>query len=148
MTLSNLFEVVVISILVKPQLAEVAALGKYIGWDQDYRFYCEMTVKSSSEMQIVADVKLERGTNRGTCIYCYFVYGVSEGFGKNRSRGIGGDSLYQVDSIYPPEDPTTACLDALGGLIGVGDDCRWNAYPKNGRMVLDGCGSHWDLGHT
>ncbi|KAF4672869.1 hypothetical protein FOL47_011289 [Perkinsus chesapeaki] len=58
MTLSNLFEVVVISLLVKPQLAEVAALGNYVGWDHDHRFSCVMTVTSSSEMQIVADIEL------------------------------------------------------------------------------------------
>ncbi|KAF4668915.1 hypothetical protein FOL47_002822 [Perkinsus chesapeaki] len=148
MALSTLFQVVVISILVKPQLAEMAALGEYVGWDQYYRFYCKMTVKSSPEMQIVADVELERGFNRATCVDCNFVYGLSNGFGNNRSRGISGDPLYQFGFTPPPTDPTTACLNQLAEIIGVGGDCRWDAYAKYGGMVLDGCGAHWELVHV
>ncbi|KAF4672857.1 hypothetical protein FOL47_011276 [Perkinsus chesapeaki] len=98
MTPYNLFQVtVIICLLVEPQLAEVAALGEYDGWDNDYRFFCIMTVKSSSEMEIMADVELERGTNRGTCVNCYFMYGVSEVLGKTNGNENSGGVLYQVD---------------------------------------------------
>ncbi|KAF4668904.1 hypothetical protein FOL47_002810 [Perkinsus chesapeaki] len=135
-----MFKVVVITILVKPQLAEVAALGKYAGWDDDSRFYCEMTVKSSSEMQLVADVELGNLSEVDKCFDCRFLYGLSNGFAKS------GDELYEGDSISTSEC-TTFCLDELTKEIGVGEHCRWNAYPENGMMVVDACGLHWQLPH-
>ncbi|EEQ99253.1 hypothetical protein Pmar_PMAR009374 [Perkinsus marinus ATCC 50983] len=142
MTPCNLFQVVlIIGLLVNPQLAEVAALGKYHGWDDDYRFFCIINVKSSSKMQITADVDLRRRTNGGECVNCHFIYGLSKVLGKTNGSENNVDLLSQVD-------PTTECLNQLGEVIGVGDHCRWNAYPYNGRMVLDGCGSHWDLPHA
>ncbi|EER07873.1 hypothetical protein Pmar_PMAR014944, partial [Perkinsus marinus ATCC 50983] len=145
----NLFHVVlIIGLLIKPQLAEVAALGKYAGWDSDYRFFCIITVKSSSEMQTTADVELDRGSNRAECVNCHFTYGLSKVFGKTNGSENNVDLLSQVDLIAPTGDPTTDCLNKLAETIGVGDHCRWNAYPHNGRMILDGCGSHWSIAHV
>ncbi|KAF4740796.1 hypothetical protein FOZ63_020882, partial [Perkinsus olseni] len=55
---------------------DVLPLGLYQGWDDDYGFYCNMTIRKSTDLEIVADVEINRGFNEAKCVNCYFVYGV------------------------------------------------------------------------
>ncbi|EER10007.1 hypothetical protein Pmar_PMAR004988 [Perkinsus marinus ATCC 50983] len=105
-----------------------------------------MTVKSSSEMQLTADVELDRGTNWAKCINAQFLYGLSKVFGKTNRSQNNVHILSQVGFIARPEESTDECLNEVAERVGLGDHCRWNAYPENGKMVLDGCDAHWDLG--
>ncbi|KAF4668914.1 hypothetical protein FOL47_002821 [Perkinsus chesapeaki] len=148
-----LFEVVVIGLLLKPRLAQMQVplvpLGLYTGWDTTHSVFCAMTVKESSETEIVAEVKLTAGILQATCKDCYFAYGSSGGFSKTNSSKNGDSLIHQVGTFYFFKDDPTECLNKMGGSFDIGCNCRWNVYPMNDKilpeMIIDACDSHWEL---
>ncbi|KAF4740623.1 hypothetical protein FOZ62_005041 [Perkinsus olseni] len=127
---------------------EVLPLGLYQGWDDDYSFYCKMTIRKSTDLEIVADVEISRGFNEAKCVNCYFEYGVWTETSERSHAEVHVASLLDSEDVSkPPDDPTSVCLAQLSEVLGIGSKCLWSGYPKNGRMIFKLCDTRFELLH-
>ncbi|KAF4668912.1 hypothetical protein FOL47_002819 [Perkinsus chesapeaki] len=147
MTARILAQVIVIGLLLFLQVAEVASLDTYGGFDESDQYYCLITVRELPEMAMVADILLKCPGGEAVCPDCHFIYGSSKSFGKAGGTESSGDPLHQVGSNPQTDDYTNECLNGIAREMRIAESCRWNAYLANGTMIFDAndCGIHWEL---